>query len=296
MQNLLKHIGNKHAPLRSIRVRGSQPPWMTDEIRQTMKSRDAMKRKAVKTKSDNVWNAFKRLRNTVTRLIDVAKREYFNNLLTDNTKDTSNIKKLLPNKKKVSLQEITLDNISYTSNQGMATILNKFFTTVAERLKSTQPNQVDLSNVSNAPILVSVKNFEFKDISVDFVRKELSSSKVNKSSGLEYIHIRFLKTGADVIAAPLTYILNLSLRSAIILWSWKSGAVTPLHKDGSVSDPNNFRPISVLPVVMKISERAVHSQIYQHLSSNKLLSSHQLGFRPQATLRQLASSMYLISS
>ena len=46
------------------------------------------------------------------------------------------------------------------------------------------------------------KEFEFKDISVDFVRKELSSLKVNKSSGLKDIHTRFLKTGADVLAAP----------------------------------------------------------------------------------------------
>ena len=31
---------------------------------------------------------------------------------------------------------------------------------------------------------------------------------------------------------------------------------------------------------MKIVERAVHKQTYQHLVSNKLLSSHQSGFRP----------------
>ena len=85
--------------------------------------------------------------------------------------------------------------------------------------------------------MVSVKNF---DISVDFVRKELSSLKANKSSGLKNIHTCFLKTGADVIAAPLTYILNLSLHSAIIRWSWKSATVTPLPTDGSVSDPNNY--------------------------------------------------------
>ena len=173
-----------------------------------------------------------------------------------------------------------LDKISYTSDQGMATIFNKFFTSVAERLKSTQSNQVSLSDVSDVPNLASVKNFEFNDVSVDFVRKELSSLKVNKSSGLRDIHTPFLKTGADVLAAPLTYIFNLSLHNAIIPRSWKCATVTPLHKDGSVSDPNNFRPISVLPVVMKIFNRAVRSQIYQHLSTNKLLSSHQSGFRP----------------
>ena len=197
MQDFLKDIGNKCAPLRSIRVHGSQPPWMTDEIRQAIKSCDAMKRKADKGKPDNVWTAFKRLRNAVTRLIEVAKREYFNSLLTDHTKDTSNIwttlKKLLPKKKKVALHEIILDKTSYTSDQGMATNLSKFFTSVAERLKSTQSNQVSLIDVSDIPNLASVKNFEFKDISVDFVHKELSSLKVNKSSGPQRYSLSFSK-------------------------------------------------------------------------------------------------------
>ena len=112
------------------------------------------------------------------------------------------------------------------------------------------------------------------------MRKELSSLKVNKCSGLKDINTRFLKNGAGVLAAPLPYIFSLSLHTAIIHRSWKCATVTPLHKYGSASHPNNFRPISVLPVVMKIFERAVHSQIYQHLSTNKLLYSHQSGFRP----------------
>ena len=103
---------------------------------------------------------------------------------------------------------MTLDNISYSSNQGIATFLNKFFTSVVERCKYTQPSQVGLSNVSHVRNLVSVKNCKFKDISVDIVRKELSSLKVNKSSGLTDIDTCFLKIGADVVAAPLTYILS----------------------------------------------------------------------------------------
>ena len=43
-------------------------------------------------------------------------------------------------------------------------------------------------------------------------------------------------------------------------------------------DPNNFRPISVLPVV--IFERAIHKQLYDHLVENNPLSQFQSGFRP----------------
>lgn len=51
-----------------------------------MKYIDTAKRKAVNNKADADWNTYKRLRNNVIRLIEIAKRDYFNNLLTDNIK------------------------------------------------------------------------------------------------------------------------------------------------------------------------------------------------------------------
>lgn len=45
------------------------------------------------------------------------------------------------------------------------------------------------------------------------------------------------------------------------------------------SDVNNYRPISVLPIISKIIERAVHNQLYKYISSSNNLSSAQSGFR-----------------
>ncbi len=61
--------------------------------------------------------------------------------------------------------------------------------------------------------------------------------------------------------------------------SWKITKVTPLHKGGSVSDANNFRPISIIPTVGKVLERLVHTQCISYLESNNLLSEAQSGFR-----------------
>ena len=44
--------------------------------------------------------------------------------------------------------------------------------------------------------------------------------------------------------------------------------------------PSNYRPISIVPVIAKIVERAVHQQVYCYLSQNHLLSPTQHGFRP----------------
>ena len=44
---------------------------------------------------------------------------------------------------------------------------------------------------------------------------------------------------------------------------------------------SNYRRITVLPILGKILERLVHTQIYSYLSENKILSQSQFGFRPK---------------
>ena len=55
--------------------------------------------------------------------------------------------------------------------------------------------------------------------------------------------------------------------------------VTPIFKKGSKPDINNYRPISVIPVVSKVLEKLVYDQLYHYLNDNKLLLSCQSGFR-----------------
>ena len=55
--------------------------------------------------------------------------------------------------------------------------------------------------------------------------------------------------------------------------------VSPIFKNGSKSDLNNYRPISVIPTVAKIFEKIIYDQLYQYLNENGLLNSGQSGFR-----------------
>ena len=48
---------------------------------------------------------------------------------------------------------------------------------------------------------------------------------------------------------------------------------------GKRSDPTNYRPISVIPVVAKVFERIIYDQLYHYLIKNNFLSCHQSGFR-----------------
>ena len=61
---------------------------------------------------------------------------------------------------------------------------------------------------------------------------------------------------------------------------WKTARVIPLFKNGQRSVLDNYRPISILPVVSKIMERLLYNQISDYFTKKQLLSKHQFGFRP----------------
>ena len=55
--------------------------------------------------------------------------------------------------------------------------------------------------------------------------------------------------------------------------------MSPIFKNGSKSDLNNYRPISVISTVAKIFEKIIYDQLYQYLNENDLLNCGQSGFR-----------------
>ena len=109
--------------------------------------------------------------------------------------------------------------------------------------------------------------------------KELSRLKVTKASGPDGITARRLKDAAPVIAKPITYLVNLTISKGLIPAEWKDARVTPIFKSGARNDVNNYRPISVLPPVSRIMERAIQVQLLAFLTEHDLLSDYQSGFR-----------------
>ena len=72
---------------------------------------------------------------------------------------------------------------------------------------------------------------------------------------------------------------------------WKSAHVTPVYKGGDGQLVGNYRPVSVLPVVVKVFEKIVHRQLYNYLQENNVLSPLQFGFSPGHTTQDVVVSM-----
>ena len=110
------------------------------------------------------------------------------------------------------------------------------------------------------------------------VEDELEELSPNKSVGPDKIHPRLLKELASIISGPIAFLFNLSLERGVLPEDWKRAIVSPIHKKGSKSVAENYRPISLTAILCKLMEKFVRSAILQHLLDNKLISKRQFGF------------------
>ena len=70
-------------------------------------------------------------------------------------------------------------------------------------------------------------------------------------------------------------ILNMSLSTGTFPDSWKSSLVVPVPKSGDSSNPGNYRPISLLPIVSKLLEKHVCDLLHDQL----VITDQQWGFQ-----------------
>ena len=87
-----------------------------------------------------------------------------------------------------------------------------------------------------------------------------------------------LKSTSRSVAPVITKLFNMSTASGKLPKDWKSSLVVPIPKKGDHSDPSNYRPISLLPVLSKVLERHMSNLFYDHLLKHASISTKQWGF------------------
>jgi hypothetical protein len=70
-----------------------------------------------------------------------------------------------------------------------------------------------------------------------------------------------LKVGGAPILQLLMELFNCSLHTGEIPAGWRAGAIISLHKNGTCSDPSNYRGISILPAIYKLFASLIATRI-----------------------------------
>ena len=154
----------------------------------------------------------------------------------------------------------------------------------AELLKNVFATKANINDDGKTvPMLPSksAKSLNCIKIRSKYVYRKLSKLKTTKATGPDGIPARVLKECAFVLCRPLSSLFSLSLDIGVVPSEWKCANVVAIHKCGSKSDPNNYRPISLLSIVSKIMESLVNDYLQKHLFGLRLITNHQYGFRPK---------------
>ena len=111
------------------------------------------------------------------------------------------------------------------------------------------------------------------------VQRLLSNINSNKAQGPDGIHGKILKNCTTGLAFPLTKLFKVSYNSGYIPQEWKLANVVPIFKKGDKCQVENYRPISLTCLVMKIFGRIVKTKLLA--LTGHLIDQRQHGFLEQ---------------
>ena len=154
------------------------------------------------------------------------------------------------------------------------------FSNLAQNLSKLPPtpNVFNESKVASYYDDIKYKelNFEFSEkISPEKILNILKGLNPSKAAGNVNLSRKFLKDDADILARPILQLCNHCIKLNSFPRSCKIVKVKPLFKKGSKTDPQNYRPISLLPILSKIIERIIYDQTQELLNKSKILYRFQ---------------------
>ena len=230
---------------------------LTPDILDAMKCRD-------RYKSLGNENEYKFLRNKVISMIRKAKQEKYQTYIETNKGKPGSIYKLFQEvgagkgfQMQCGISSLIIDGNSQIEDPSeIANSFNDFFVNVASKIKEpVNPSNHDkLKDYCNNKISQDT-SFKIPTVDKEKVLKYLSNVDISKATGTDNIGPRLLKLAAPCMAEEITFTCNNSIRSSCFPDQWKEAKVSPLYKNGSLEEINNYRLISVLPVLSKVLEK-----------------------------------------
>ena len=161
---------------------------------------------------------------------------------------------------------------------------------MAEKYHSLDPSSLKdplsyiKKQVGNSFVLSKTNSFEIISL--------IDNLNNKKSSGYDSISNKILKETKNTIVPYLETLFNKCIQSGIFPEAYKIAQVIPLFKGGDNTNPNSYRPISLLPAIGKLFEKLLAKRLIKFLVKYNLFSEHQFGFRAKFSTEYAAIDLY----
>ena len=272
-------------PKKEFRVKEVREPWVTNEILEEIKDKDAAMRVARRSGLPQDWVHAKAERNRVGRLIEQAKAEFLKEqqqeLVDDPKKFWRLVKSIVPGKRKstgkISLVKKSMINGAEVEEEvegpDTADFINDFFSNIGPKLAKNYSDPWEFYGEELGE--------ECPPLSTDFeqVMQLCRDIKICKSSGFGDIPTKVFKDAFRVIIPQLVFLFNLSFSNGSFPSRWKRATIIPLYKGGDKTEVSNYRPVPLLPLPGKLIEKIAHNKLVKFLNEHNVISDKQAGFR-----------------
>ena len=279
----LSNLLDQHAPLinKTIRIKHSAP-WYTSELRSLKREKRKKERAWHKSKSVSDHLDFKTARQHYIDECNKVKSIHYSNEVEKCGSDQRKLFKLISHLTNGATKSV------YPSGQSdmkLGDEFGKFFIDKIDRIMDEIEDTIktesipNLCNYSSNETPTHKHLVNFREITTDEVRKLINKSKT-KSSCLDPIPTAILKECLDVLIDPITDVINSSLREGAFPSCWKTAIVLPiLKKTGLELTYKNFRPVSNLSFLSKLTEKAGLSQYVDHLCEIGKFSTNNSAYK-----------------
>jgi len=282
---------DKHAPKKCIsktKQKLLKKPWITNGILKSIKTKQRMYKTHFLSNDTSKVDKYKTYSNKLNKLKSQSKALYYRkhfDLCKNNMKSTWKLIGTIihcKTKGQSDPTKIIVNNQIYTTNSDIANQLNQYFVNVGPTIASSIRNNDDdpLKYIKSSP-------------SSSFVLSEVTEaqvcnlfSKLNDSKTSLQIPNKLIRIVSEDLSKPFTFIYNESIKTGVVPDIFKISQVTPVYKNGLMTEPGNYRPIAVLSPFSKVLERLVHDQLYSFLEKKEILYKYQFGFRKNFSTEQ----------
>ena len=249
-------------------------PWFDSECRQSKQSVKRLLRRWKRTKGGSDRVSYVTERTKHHKLLQKKKREYEENKcegLTKNLRDQQSFWKAVKN---INRGAGRGNDIS--SEGWLAHFKSVFGTSSCEDNLSENTSEDDNDDDTHASEYDAELN---QDIREDEVRAAIKNFKNGKSPGPDCMLGELLKNSQETVVPFLTSCFNHLFNNSLFPEQWSKALLVPIHKKGSINDPDNYRGISLLSILIKCYTYILNKRLEVWAESQGKLVEEQGGFR-----------------
>ena len=217
---LMINILDEVAPVKKMRVRDKDVPYMTSHWKSAIRAKRRANDKYLKNKTPENWELRRKARNEATKQRRIAIKQYWYNKSNDLKNNPKaffkTFKPFLGSKSCTERNDIHLkiNGSMITDQQQVAEELVEHFATLADGIGSIERKSIE--DFRDHPCVQriqyenrnSTQTIEIEPVTQGQVLAALDSLNVNKATGTDGIPSKALKTGANELSAPLTTLFN----------------------------------------------------------------------------------------